>query len=268
MRLVDSHCHLQDERFADDREDVLQRALEALEWLLVVGDDLVSSREAVELAAKHKRVFAAVGIHPHHADNATEDVLQEIEALTQRERVLAWGEIGLDYYYDHSPRPTQRDAFHRQLERACALDLPVIIHSRDAEQDTVETLNASAGRVRGVLHCFSGTAALAEAALELGLYISFSGILTFPKAQEIRDVAAMAPLDRLLVETDAPYLAPHPHRGKRCEPAHVIHTAEALARVRKMPIETLAELTTANAERLFGLLNLTGSNEPKSQGVC
>lgn len=257
MRLVDSHCHLQDKRFDDDREDVLQRALAALEWLLVVGDTLASSREAVEQAAGNPRVYAAVGIHPHHANAATEAVLQEIESLLARERVVAWGEIGLDYFYDTSPRTVQRDAFQRQLERACALGLPVIIHSRDAETDTADLLRAHAGQVRGVLHCFSGTAALAQAALDLGLYISFSGILTFPKAQEIRDVAAMVPLDRLLVETDAPYLAPPPHRGKRCEPVHVTHTAEVLAKVRQMPLDALAALTTANAEQLFGITQAT-----------
>ncbi len=253
MRLVDSHCHLQDARFADDRAQVLGRALDTLDWLLVVGDTLASSRDAVELAATHPRVFAAAGVHPHHAGTASDDVLREIEALTRRERVVAWGEIGLDYYYDYSPRDVQRDAFHRQLERACALDLPVIVHSRDAEPDTADLLAAFAGRIRGVLHCFTGTAALAEAALDVGLHISFSGILTFPKAQDIRDVAATVPLDRLLVETDAPYLAPKPHRGQRCEPAHVVHTAEVLAGLRGLTVEDIGERTTMNAERLFGI---------------
>lgn len=253
MRLVDSHSHLQDARFADDRAQVLGRALDTLDWLLVVGDTLASSRDAVELAATHPRVFAAAGIHPHHAGTASDDVLCEIETLTRRERVVAWGEIGLDYYYEYSPKDVQRDTFHRQLERACALDLPVIVHSRDAEPDTADLLAAFAGRIRGVLHCFTGTAALAEAALDVGLHISFSGILTFPKAQDIRDVAATVPLDRLLVETDAPYLAPKPHRGQRCEPAHVVHTAEVLAGLRGMTVEDIAERTTMNAERLFGI---------------
>lgn len=253
MRLVDSHCHLQDARFADDRAEVLERALDTQDWLLVVGDTLASSRDAVELAATHPRVFAAAGVHPHHAGTASDDVLREIEALTRRERVVAWGEIGLDYYYDYSPRDVQRDTFHRQLERACALDLPVIVHSRDAEPDTADLLAAFAGRIRGVLHCFTGTAALAEAALGAGLHISFSGILTFPKAQDIRDVAATVPLDRLLVETDAPYLAPKPHRGQRCEPAHVVHTAEVLAGLRGLTVEDIGERTTMNAERLFGI---------------
>ena len=253
MRLADRHCHLQDKRFAEDRDAVLRQTLETLQWALVVGDTVASSREAAALAEAHDRLYAAAGIHPHNASTANEATLSEIETLNGLPQVVAWGEIGLDYHYDLSPRPAQRETFHYQLDRACRMGKPVVIHTREAEADTLSILREFREDLRGVLHCFSGSVALAEAALDLGLYISFSGIATFPKAQEIRDAAAIVPLDRLMVETDSPYLAPQPVRGKRCEPVHVLHTAETLARLRGIPLETLAETATANAERLFGI---------------
>ena len=249
--LADTHCHLQDARFDEDRPEVLERSLAALDWLLVVGDDLDTSQRAVDLAGD--RVFAAVGVHPYHADRVDARALETLRNLAANKRVAAIGETGLDYYrYAETSREEQRRAFEAQLELAAELGLPVAVHNRDADGDAAAVLANACGRVPGVvMHCFGSGAPFAEKCLELGHYISFAGNVTFPKAGSLREAAALVPMDRLLVETDSPYLAPQPVRGKRCEPHYLKYTAACLAELKGVTIETFAERTTANAARLF-----------------
>lgn len=220
--------------------------------VIVVGYDLPSSLEAVELARRQPEVWAAVGIHPHDARTASDEVFGGLVALARDPRVVALGEVGLDYHYDHSPRPVQAQVFERQLAIARELDLPVIVHSREAEADTMAILRASGlPRAGAVMHCFPGGVELADQAAAMGLHIGITGVVTFPKSDEMRRVAAHASLERLLLETDAPYLAPVPHRGRTSEPAHVAVVAQAVAALRGMDLGDLAEVTTRNAERLF-----------------
>src|SRR5688572_29970973 len=252
MSLVDSHCHIDGEAFDADREDVVQRAKDAgVAAMLTIGtgdphsDDF---RKAVAVAEGYENVFASVGVHPHDAklyDDKAEDHLIE---LARSEKVIAWGEIGLDYYYDHSPREVQREVFRRQIHAARELDLPIIIHSRDADDDTVEILTeeCSWAGFRGIMHCFGGTPEMARALMPLGFLISFAGNVTFKKAENLRDAARVVPLNKLLIETDCPFLTPEPVRGKRNEPSYVIHTAKFLAELYGVEFETLAAQTTQN----------------------
>ena len=257
--LVDTHCHLQDPAFDEDREDVLHRALETLEWLVVVGDRLETSRTAQALVRRH--VYATVGIHPHHADEADAPALAGVRDLAGHPGVVAIGEIGLDYYYEHAPRNRQREALEAQMDLASALGLPVVVHCRDAQEDMASVLDACHRLlVSGVMHCFSGDAAFAERCLAWGFHISFAGNVTFPKAGLLREAAAAVPLDRLLVETDSPYLAPQPVRGKRSEPVHVTHTARCLADLKGVAMAEFAARTTQNARRLF----LDGKEGPRA----
>ncbi len=252
MRLVDTHCHIQDEKFDTDREDVIARSLETLAWIVVVGEDTPFNEAA--LALVRPGVHAAVGYHPYHAKDVDGGKLGRLREMATRPGVVALGEMGLDYYHEFSPRADQQRAFRRQLDLACEVDLPVVIHSREADKDMGDILEAYAGRVPGgVMHCFGSDAAFAERCVKLGWYVSFAGNATFPKAQSLRDAALAVPMDRLLVETDAPYLAPQARRGKRCEPAFVEHTARVLADVKGVPFADFAEQTTANAVRLFGV---------------
>jgi TatD DNase family protein len=249
MRLVDSHCHLQDKAFDADRDAVLERALGALEFIAVVGDDIENSRKAVALC--RDRVYAVVGMHPYHAEAALHS-LDALRELLAEQGVVALGEIGLDYFHKYAPEAVQREAFCRQLEMAAEAKLPVVIHSREAQEDTLAVLREYApGLVGGIMHCFPGGVDFAEACVALGFHISFAGNATFPKAGALRDAAAVVPLERLLVETDSPYLAPQPVRGKRCEPAYVRHTAETLAAVKGVTLEAFAAATTRNARNLF-----------------
>ncbi len=251
--LADTHCHLQDARFDEDRADVLARSLDALDWLVVVGDELDTSRLAVDMTQDH--VFATVGMHPYHADRVDAEALAALRGLAAHERVVAIGEIGLDYYrYAETSREEQQRAFEAQLELAAALGLPVVVHNRDADGDTAAILANAGRRLPGVvMHCFGSGAAFACTCLELGHYISFAGNVTFPKAENLREAASLVPLDRLLVETDSPYLAPQPVRGDRCEPRYAQYTAACLAEIKGVTIEAFAEQTTANAARLFRL---------------
>jgi TatD DNase family protein len=255
---IDSHCHIDGPEFDADREDVIARAHDAgVDTMLNVGtgDPYSGAFErAVALAEKHEEVYAAIGVHPHDAklfDDAAERLL--LSLVEQSKRVIAWGEIGLDYHYDHSPRETQREVFRRQLLLARGQNLPVVIHSRDADEDTIAILREElSGYDRaGVLHCFGGSLAMAQAAIELGFYISFAGNLTFKKADNLRDVAAQLPLDRLLIETDCPYLTPVPFRGKRNEPARVVETARCLAEILGKEVEEIGGVTSENFVRLF-----------------
>lgn len=253
----DSHAHLDFADFDGEVDAVLRRARDAgVAGVIAVGSGrgLESRAAAVALAGRHADIWATVGIHPHDADLADDAAVAELRGLAARPRVVAIGEIGLDYHYDRSPRPRQREAFAAQLRLARELRLPVVIHTREADDDTLAILRGEGVPWGGVLHCFSGDERLARAGLDLGLCISFSGILTFPKADRLRAVARdVVPLDRTLVETDSPYLAPVPFRGRRCEPAYVVQTARKLAEIHGATPEATARITTANARRLFGL---------------
>jgi TatD DNase family protein len=255
--LIDTHAHLFDDRFADDLPAVLERAAAAgVERVVCLGIDLESSRRSVEIANRFPMVVAAVGIQPNSAAEAKPGDWDEIVKLAEREpRVVAIGETGLDRYWDRAPFPLQEDYFARHMELARRLGKPFVIHCREAEADVVKALRAESakGPPSAVMHSFSGDLATARACLEMGLYVSFAGMVTFPKAQELRDVAREVPLDRLLVETDCPYLAPQPVRGKRNEPAFVAHTAAVLAQVKGVSAAELEEHATRNARALFGL---------------
>ena len=253
MLLIDSHAHLDFRQFDDDRESVIQRARETgLVAVVNIGTDLDSSRASIELAESYEFIYATVGVHPHSAKTVTSEVLDELRTLARHPKVVAVGEIGLDYYRDLSPRPVQRKAFSDQLALAADLGLPVVIHSRDAHDDVIAALQGWGGT--GVLHSYSAGLTRLDEVLALGFWVSISGPVTFPKAQALRNVAAGAPLERLLVETDCPYLTPEPHRGRRNEPAYVRYVVEAVARERGMPAGTVAHSTADNARRLFGIL--------------
>lgn len=271
LTFIDSHAHIYFDEYRSDFDGMMARAASSGVALIVCpGTNLQTSRESVALAERYPTLLAAVGVHPHEASSASEDVLQEILGLSAHPRVVAIGEIGLDYHYDYSPRDVQREGFRRQLEIAQKRRLPVVIHSREAWEDTlgivVDALRADPswrGRAsadpvaRGVFHCFPGDAGMARAVIDLGFYISFPGPVTFPdrpsKPNLMAEVARSAPLDRILIETDSPYLTPHPHRGKRNEPAYAALVAERLSGLRERPLEEIAAATSANAANLFGV---------------
>lgn len=253
--LIDSHVHLDDPRYDHDRDEVFRRARAAgVEALITIGCDLATSRSAVALAEAYPPVFAAIGVHPHASKEMLEDWYEAFRSLSQRPKVVAYGEIGLDYHYDHSPREVQRQRFREQIQLARELRLPLVIHTREAQEDTVTILREEgAADVGGVFHCFSGDAWLARDALDLGFYLSFSGILTFNNATTLREIVKTVPLDRILVETDCPYLTPVPRRGMRNEPAFVQHVAQTLAKVLtdSQSFESIARATVQNTKRLF-----------------
>ncbi|MGD9048341.1 MAG: TatD family hydrolase [Anaerolineae bacterium] len=265
MTLIDSHAHLDFSKFDHDRPAAIERAKAAgVSAIVNVGTDLGSSRRAVALAERYATIYAAVGMHPHDAKKLDGAALAELRELAQRPKVVAVGEIGLDFYRDLSPRDVQRRAFRAQLAWAARMGKPVIIHDRDAHDEIMEILTDWAmeqksspltGRI-GVLHTFSGDLSMAEKAIELGFYISLSGPVTYKNADRLASIARTVPLDRLLVETDCPFLTPHPHRGKRNEPAYVRLVAERIATLRGMSFDELARATTANARRLFELSNM------------
>jgi len=257
MALVDSHCHIDGPDFEGDFSDMLNRATEAgVRAMLCVGTGSVIDGEverAVEVARRNSNIYASVGVHPHDAKTYNDEVEGRLCELAGDSKVVAWGEIGLDYHYDHSPRDVQKAVFKRQLEKAIEYDLPVIIHSREAEEDTVELLEsaAKAGDLRGVMHCFGGTAEAALRFLDLGFYISFAGNVTFKKAEQLREAAKVVPLERMMVETDCPYMSPEPVRGGRNEPSRVVHTAKFLAELLSVDLKRFERETTANFEQLF-----------------
>jgi len=253
--LIDSHAHLDMKDFEEDLTAVLTRALKAgVHRIITVGIDLPSSRRAVRLAEDYPFLFATVGCHPHNADKISRDDLDQMVELASNPKVVAWGEIGLDFFRNRSGRKDQIRAFERQLEIASSLDLPVVIHDRDAHEDVLSCIKAMGDkRPRGVIHCFSGDTVLARVFLSLGYHISLPGIITFPKAETAREVARMVPLERMLLETDAPYLAPVPRRGRRNEPALLIHTAREVARLKEISLEDAARTTSIAARRLFTL---------------
>lgn len=261
MTLVDSHCHIDGEQFDADRDEVVRRAREAgVAAMLNVGtgdphsDDF---RRALSVAQKYENVFASIGVHPHDAklyDDRAEEHL--IDLVRSSEKVIAWGEIGLDFYYDHSPRDAQKEVFRREIRTARGLNLPIIIHSRDADDETVEILSDECSYPEfrgGIMHCFGGSPKMAEDLMKIGFLISFAGNVTFKKAENLREAARVVPLDKLLVETDCPFLTPVPFRGKRNEPAYVVHTARFLAELFSVSPGTLADNTTSNFKRFFGI---------------
>ncbi len=255
--LVDSHCHLDQDAFDDDRDAVIARARAAGVHRMITigaGGPLASNRAAVALAEHDPDIFAAVAVHPHDASEITADTYTALRALWAHPKVVAVGETGLDYYYRHSPPETQREHLRRFVREAGRAALPLVIHCRDAFPDLLAILREEdAAAIGGVIHCFSGTRAEAEACLALGFALSFSGIVTFKNADDLRDVVRATPPDRLLIETDAPFLAPVPHRGKRNEPALVRYVAEEVARATERPLAEVAALTSANTERVFRL---------------
>lgn len=259
---IDSHAHIDGPEFDADRNDVIQRARDAgVSAILNIGtgDPHAGVLErAVELAEKHSDVYTAIGTHPHDARLFDADAEQlTLTLISQSSRVIAWGEIGLDFHYDNSPREVQLEVFQRQLQLARKAKLPVIIHTREAEAETIEALKTHwQGSDRpGIMHCFSGSLWLAQQALELGFYVSFSGIVTFKKAEELRSIAKQVPLDKLLIETDCPFLAPVPFRGKRNEPAYVVEIARCLADLREETVEKIGRATSENFGKIFKLEN-------------
>ena len=252
--LVDSHCHLDFPDFADELDDVVNRATSAgLGRMVTICTRVRRFAQVLAIAQRYDSVYCSVGTHPHNADEELDVTADQLEELARHPKVVAIGEAGLDYYYDNAPREAQAQGLRVHIQASRRSGLPLVIHSRDADQDMMAILTEEMGKgaFPAVLHCFSSGAALARRGIELGLYVSFSGILTFKRSEELREIARTLPLDRLLVETDAPYLAPTPHRGKRNEPAYVAHTARVLAEVRGVSEQALAEQTTQNFFTLF-----------------
>ncbi len=256
MPLIDTHAHVHIDAFNTDRADVLERARAAgVARLINIGYDLPSSYASAALAAEHSQVYATAGIQPHYALATAAAQLAEIAALLQQPKVVALGEIGLDYHHNRAPQDAQHALFRSQLALAREQGMPVVIHARDAQADTVRILADSARGMTIVMHAFSGDWSYASACLELGAYISLAGPVTFPKATELHEVAQRVPLDRLLIETDCPYLSPHPFRGKRNEPARVHFVAERIAALRGIPYDDVVQTTWDNAHRVFPKLN-------------
>lgn len=261
MILIDTHCHLNFDSYDADREAVIARAAEAdVRRIIIPATDLETTHQAIDLAAQHEGVYATVGVHPNSSASFSDSDLEALESLSRAPKVVAVGEIGLDYHWDLSPKEAQWRAFEAQLTLAARLGLPVIIHNREASDDVIAILETWAAGLPaplrdhpGVLHSFSAPPAIAERALAAGFYLGFTGPVTFKNADELRQIAASTPIDRILVETDGPFLTPTPHRGKRNEPAYVRLIAERLAALKTTSLEAFAQVTTENAVRLFSL---------------
>lgn len=262
MTLIDSHCHLDNKQFDQDREAVTARALDAgVEKMLAIGtgDGPPDLQAGIRMAELHPAIHATVGVHPHEASKASPETYRQLAELLKHPKVLALGEIGLDYHYDFSPRAIQRDVFVEQMRVAADARKPIIIHTREAWEDTLALIEQhwKPTGLPGIMHCFSGGPKEAERSLALGFYLSFGGIVTFPKTLELQEAARLAPADRILIETDAPYLAPVPQRGKRNEPAFVVETARKLAGLRGTTLESIAQVTSDNFLRITGLAQKT-----------
>lgn len=253
--LVDSHAHLDDKRFDNDREDLIKNFKENnIEFIVNPGADLKTSRKAVKLAKENENIYAAVGVHPHDAGDMDENTIAELKKLAKEEKVVAIGEIGLDYYYDNSPREIQKKWFKEQIKLAKELDLPIIIHDRDAHEDTYNILKEENDeKLRGIMHCYQSSLEMSKQFIELGLFISLAGPVTFKNAKTPKEVASGVSLDNLLIETDSPYLTPHPYRGKRNEPKHVKHVAQMIADLKGISIEEVIQKTNQNAKKIFGI---------------
>ena len=261
--LIDTHAHLEMREFNDDQDEVIKRAREAgVEYILTIGTTLESSRDAVMLADKYDFIYAAIGIHPYEVKDILHPTYDILRHFAQHKKVVAYGEIGLDYHYEHSPRTDQKRKFRDMLREARMLELPVIVHDRDAHEDTLQILSEEwSPELGGVLHCFSGDISMAKRMIEMGFSLSVAGPITFPKAEALREVVRQIPIEHLLIETDSPYLAPQPMRGKRNEPAFVRHAAEAIAKIKGLSFDDVARITSFNAMQLFGM----GSMPAKGQ---
>ncbi|SHH46150.1 TatD DNase family protein [Caloranaerobacter azorensis DSM 13643] len=253
--LIDSHAHLDDKRFDKDRDKIIKN-LKDNDVSIVInpGADLASSIKAVALAEEYENIYAAVGIHPHDAKTMDEDTIEVLKSLLKKDKVIAVGEIGLDYHYDFSPRDVQKKWFREQIKLAKEFNLPIIVHDREAHKDVYDILKEEQdGTLRGVLHCFSGSVEMAKEYIKMGFYISFAGPITFKNAKTPREVAKAIDINRILIETDSPYLTPHPHRGKRNEPLYVRYVAAMIAELKGMTIEEVAHITAENTKKLFNI---------------
>lgn len=256
MKIVDSHSHIDDEKFDIDREEVVSLFDEnKIDFIVDPASDVKSSEKIVEIVKKFSRVYGAVGIHPHEVEDITDDDLKKIYNLSFSNKIVAIGEIGLDYYYDNSPREKQKEIFRKQLEIAKKRNLPVIIHTREAMQDTFDILSEFKGDITGVMHCYTGSFEMAKKFINLGFYISISGVVTFKNATNVREMAKKIPLDNLLIETDSPYLTPEPNRGKRNESKFVWLVAQKLSELKNIEINNLIYNTNSNARNLFKINN-------------
>jgi TatD DNase family protein len=252
--LADSHAHLEMNDFDRDRNEVIRRAGEAgVDLIITVGTTLDDCRKAISIANTFKNVYAAIGIHPHEVKDIDETTYENIKMMAKMDKVVAFGEIGLDFFRNLSPRDVQIRRFEEQLELAGEIGLPIIIHDRDAHQETLKMLEGWKVRHRGVIHCFSGDYIMAEKCLDMGFSISITGAVTFGKSEKLQEVVRHVPVTHLLLETDAPYLTPHPHRGKRNEPAYVVHTARKVAEIKGISLEELTSMTYQNTKSLFGI---------------
>ena len=252
--LIDTHAHLQMKDYNNDRDEVIARAAaEGVNYIINASFDLPSSQQAVKLAEEYENLYAAVGVHPHDAKSLDDRTLEALRELSKHPKVVAIGEMGLDFYRDLSPRSIQKSAFEKQLRLAEDVGLPVIIHDREAHEDTLKILRQHSDQARGVMHCFSGDTDFADECIDMGLYISFTGPVTYPKSHQLREVVAHVPWDRFFVETDCPYLTPQFRRGKRNEPSYVKAVAKKIAEIRRTTFPETARRTTANAKALFGI---------------
>lgn len=253
--LFDTHVHLNAEQYEDDLHEVINRALEkGVQNMVVVGFDEPTINKAIQIAETYDFIYASVGWHPVDAIDMTDEHLAWIEELAQHPKVVALGEMGLDYHWDKSPKEVQKDVFRRQIRLARKVNLPIIIHNRDATEDVVTILKEEhVEEVGGIMHCFTGSIEVAKQCMDMNMYISFGGPVTFKNAKKPKEVATELPLDKLLIETDCPYLTPHPFRGKRNEPGYVSYVAEQIAELKGITYEELADITTANAKKLFGI---------------
>ncbi len=254
--LIDSHAHLDDERFEEDRDDLIKSFKENnIDYVVNVAADYKSSIESINLSKEYENIYATVGVHPHDVKDLSEEMLLEIEQMAvNNDKVVAIGEIGLDYYYDNSPREDQKYWFEKQLQLAKKLNLPVVIHSRDANQDTFDLIKKHQdGTMKGVLHCFSQSVEMMNEYLKIGYIISLGGPVTFKNAVTPKEVAKLVPLDKLMIETDSPYLTPEPFRGKRNDPTKVYHVAEKIAEIKGISLEELAKITSENTKKFFSI---------------
>ena len=250
--IFDSHAHYDDSRFDEDRDELLSSLKDkGVSFVVNCGCDLKTCLKTIDMAEKYSFVYAALGVHPHEAEDTTEEDFQKIKELCSREKVVAIGEIGLDYHYDFSPRDIQKEMFEKQLILANELGLPVIVHDRESHEDTMNLLKKH--KPKGVVHCFSGSVEMAKEIVKLGMYIGLGGAVTFKNARKPREVAEIVPEDKLLIETDCPYMTPVPHRGKRCDSSYIPFTAEVLAEIRGVSAQDILDLTRKNANTLFGL---------------
>ncbi|MFW6287620.1 MAG: TatD family hydrolase [bacterium] len=258
MALIDTHAHLDFPRYDKDRNDIIAKAWDSgISYIVNVGADMISSRRSIGLAEEYPFIFATVGVHPHDASDVNQDLLDELREMAAHDRVVAIGEIGLDYHYDNSPREVQKSAFRDQLKLADELSLPVVIHSREADEDTLEILKAGFNQNNGgIMHCFGSGLKMAIECLDMGMYLAFGGVSTFKNADDLREVIKAVPLDRILLETDSPYLTPEPFRGKRNEPRYVRFVAEKIAEIKSLDLIEVAETTTSNAIKVYGLPEL------------